>query len=75
MGFFNIDDGTKKVECFLPPEGFTVFGEIIDDGEPLIIKGHTWGKVDKIYVDGVLNLIKQNDPTFENMLSIEENQI
>ena len=65
MAFFNIDDGTKKVPCFLSPEGYTVFKEVVDDGEPVIIKGHTYGKVDKIYVDGVLSLIKENDETLE----------
>jgi DNA-directed DNA polymerase III PolC len=66
MGFFDIDDGTKKVDCFLSPEAFTVFKDVIADGEAVIIKGHTWGKVDKIYVDGILSLTKENDETFEN---------
>lgn len=65
MGFFEIDDGTKKVDCFLSPEGFTVFKDVIADGEAVIVKGHTWGKVDKIYVDGILSLTKENDETFE----------
>ncbi|MDP3013526.1 MAG: hypothetical protein Q8M92_04740, partial [Candidatus Subteraquimicrobiales bacterium] len=56
MGYFYVDDGTKKVECFIAPEQLGIYEDLIIDGSPALIKGHTYGKKDKIYVDALINL-------------------
>jgi len=66
MAFFNLDDGTNKFECFIAPEQFTLFGDLVGDTEAVVIKAHTFNGRDKLYVDGVLSLTKpeENKDTF-----------
>ena len=56
MGFFDLDDGTKKVPCFIAPETLSLFSHRIKEGSPVLVKAHTYGKKEKLYVDGVIDL-------------------
>jgi DNA polymerase-3 subunit alpha len=66
MVFFKIDDGTRKTECFVSPEQQLLFGKMLGEAEPVIIKAHVFPGYDKLYVDGVINLAHEewNVPVF-----------
>lgn len=67
MAYFDLDDGSKKVNCFIAPEQLSIFKHLLSDGEPVVLKVHTFGKTEKLYVDGVLHLEKdsENSPVLE----------
>lgn len=67
MAYFDLDDGSKKVNCFIAPEQLSIFKHLLSDGEPVVLKAHTFGKTEKLYVDGVLHLEKdsKNSPVLE----------
>lgn len=65
MAFFEIDDGTMKSPAFIAPETLLHYKSLLEDGAPVILKVHTWGKASKFYVDAVLSLEKENDSTLE----------
>jgi DNA polymerase III alpha subunit len=71
MVYFDIDDGTMKVNCFMSPEMFDLYKPLIGDGEAVILKAHTFGQ--KVYIDGVLNLTKENNISLEKY-SIDRRQ-
>lgn len=56
MSFFNLDDGTGLIECFVSPESMLLFERVFEDATPVIIKGHIFKSGRKLYVDGVINL-------------------
>jgi DNA polymerase-3 subunit alpha len=61
MCFFSLDDGTKKVECVMIAETYHIFNAYIDEGEPIMVKAHTYGNNERLRIDGVLNLSKENN--------------
>jgi DNA polymerase-3 subunit alpha len=65
MANFTIDDGTDRVKCFIAPNNFDRASDLLGDGEPVILKGHTFGKNRNFTVDAVLSLTKRNDHTLE----------
>lgn len=70
MGYFYVDDGTKKTECFIAPEQLVLYEESIVEGDPVLLKCHTYGKTEKLYVDAVVNLhlLDKINPTLKEYL-------
>lgn len=71
MAYFDLDDGTRKTNCFVAPETLSIFENILSDAEPVLIKAHTFGKKDQLYVDGAVSLEHEelNIPTFMKYLN------
>jgi DNA polymerase III alpha subunit len=66
IALFTVDDGTKRLECSVPPEIYTFSKELLNDGEPVVLKGHTYNS--RLYVDGILNLTQNNDEILEKYI-------
>jgi DNA polymerase III alpha subunit len=72
MAFFKIDDGTKKAQCFIAPEQLTLYKDRIEEGGAVIIKAHTYGSSEKLYVDGVVDVENLKDGPLEHYINGRE---
>lgn len=75
MAFFDVNDGTKTVPSFIPPEVYSFYKGMLEDGDPVLLKCHTFTR-EKLYVDGVINLNHYNeeDPLVGYALYGEDNR-
>lgn len=56
MAYFELDDGTRRVKAFMGPEQLHYYEKGLIDGEPVCVKGHTFGNRDQLYVDALMSL-------------------